>query len=253
MDIRLLAVDGLNLVRRIFEARQVQHAADMPAAIEATTASLQRALSRHEPTHAAVVLEYNRKTWRHLLFPEYKAGRSETPALLLDALRDYRIAFERIGVHPVEVAGFEADDIIASMARVVADNGGSVVVLSTDKVYLQLLSEQITVFDHFNEHAWDAGQVQENYGISVAQYIDYLALVGDTSNNIKGVPGVGPKTAVQLLSRYERLDDILAQQASGKAHEKVLDAQPEAVRSRQLVTLKTDVELGINLRSLRVS
>ena len=116
---------------------------------------------------------------------------------------------------------------------------------------LQLVGEGVCVFDHFNEVGWDAGAVSEKFGVPVSRYIDYLSLVGDTSNNIKGVQGVGPKTAVKLLSDYPDLEAILGDEEAGTAAQKVIAAAREARQARQLVTLKTDVELGLNLRSLR--
>lgn len=248
----LLAVDGLNLIRRLFEARHAQAQTDMAATIESTTQSLQRALRRHQPSHAVVVFEQSERTWRHLLYPQYKAGRSETPRLMVEALPDYQTAFEAIGVACFAAEGYEADDVIATLATVISNNGGRVVILSTDKVYLQLVSDSVLVYDHFAEKAWHAEEVRERYEVDVVDYVDYLALVGDSSNNIKGVPGIGPKTAVQLLKDFGSLDVVLDTDSLDKKVQKVQAARQDALRSRQLVTLKTDVELGINLRSLRV-
>ncbi len=251
----LLAVDGLNLIRRIFEARQVLSASDMPAAIEATAASLDRALQKHRPTHAVVVFEMSDKTWRHLLYPDYKAHRSATPILMREALPDYRAAFRERGVSSIEAESYEADDVIATLANAVAGSGGRVVILSTDKIYLQLVDSKIELFDHFNERAWKPGDVEEKYGVPVSSYIDYLALVGDSSNNIKGVPGVGPKTAEALIAQYGSLDAMLGAdvETASASLKKVHRAAEEARRCHQLVTLKTDVALGHNLRELRLS
>jgi protein Xni len=129
---------------------------------------------------------------------------------------------------------------------------GEVVILSTDKIFLQLLSDKVVVYDHFEGKRLDAGYVQDRYGIRVDQYVDYLALVGDKSNNIKGVAGIGPKSAVELLSSYQRLDDLLATDAEDRLVSKVQAARDIALRCRQLVTLKQDVELGLNLKSFRI-
>lgn len=249
---KFLAVDGFNLIRRIFEARHAQNESDLAAVIQASSQSLGRALQRHKPTHAAVVLEHHDKTWRHLLYPAYKENRSATPELLLSGLPKFEDAFKALGVASCGVPSYEADDVIGTIARVVSDHKGDVVILSTDKVYLQLINPHIEVFDHFNEVHRDTGYVDSQYGITVDQYIDYLALVGDQSNNIKGVQGVGPKGAQSLLSTHKTLDNILATEDNSAAVKKVQQAAEDARRSKQLVTLKTDVELGLNLKTFRL-
>ena len=252
MQVRFLAVDGFNLIRRIFEARQVSQQSDMPQVVEAATLSLAKAVSRHKPTHAAVVLEDHDRTWRHLLYGDYKANRSPTPALLLQSLKLFEESFLTLGVSCCSVKSYEADDVIGTIASVVASRGGIAVILSTDKVYLQLLGDNVKVVDHFNDHNWETGEITQKYGIEVSQYIDYLALTGDSSNNIKGVPGVGPKSAAQLLKDHASLDGVLSANEPDRLALKVLKARVEALKCRQLVTLKTDVELGRNLRSFRL-
>ena len=249
---KFLAVDGFNLIRRIFEARHAETGADMAAVVQAASRSLGRALQQHKPTHAAVVLEHHDKTWRHLLYPEYKANRSPPPELLLTNLTLFREAFQALGVISCSVPSYEADDVVGTIAHVVSAHDGDVIILSTDKIYLQLIDDRVLVFDHFNEALRDAGYVMAEYGILVSQFVDYLALVGDQSTNVKGVPGVGPKTALDLLVHHKTLDDLLAAEDQDAATRKVQAAAHDATRSRQLLTLKTDVELGLNLKSFRL-
>lgn len=223
----------------------------MSSVVDAAKQSLQRALSRHKPTHAAFVLEDHDKTWRHLLYADYKADRSPTPQMLLDHLTDFSEAFSAMGVASCSVPNYEADDVIATIASVVASHDGDVVILSTDKIFMQLVNRCITGFDHFNERVLDMTFIESKYGLRSHQYIDYLALVGDKSNNIKGVPGIGPKSALELLSSFSDLDSVLVAK-DNKLAAKVQAAAAEAIRCRQLVTLKTDVELGRNLKSFRL-
>ena len=257
MAIRLLAIDGFNLIRRIYEARKPATFADLQGVIDASTASIRRVISRHEPSHATLVLEGHDKTWRHMLEPQYKANRGETPPLLLENLELFREAFQQMGVTACQVENYEADDVVATIACVVEQHGGDTVIVSTDKIYLQLLSSHIRVFDHFSESFTDAGQVQKKYGVRVNQLVDYFALVGDRTNNIKGVPGIGPKAAQRLLGDYERLDEILAAanintEARDAALDKITGNAEVALRCRQLGELKRDVALGVNLRSFRL-
>ena len=155
MSIRFLVIDGFNLIRRIYEARipKKKHesesgdvsAEDMKQVIEATKSSLVRALKAHQPTHAAMVMEQHGKTWRDLLYLEYKANRSETPPMLLSKLPEFGAAFAEIGVQSFGIDGYEADDVVATLATVVAANNGEVVILSTDKIYLQLVNDRVVV------------------------------------------------------------------------------------------------------------
>ena len=252
MQIRFLTVDGFNLIRRIFEARQPSRPEDVASVVDAAKGSLQRAIDRFSPTHAAVVLEDHDRTWRHLLYRDYKANRSPTPDLLLDHLNRFAEAFHDLGVTICKVASYEADDVIGTITTVVAGHGGEVLILSTDKVYLQLISNSVRVIDHFQHKTWHAVDVEQNYKIRVDQYVDYLALVGDKSNNVKGVPGIGPKSAEQLLSAYGDLECVLAAADEDKLVARVQAAHGEVRRCRQLAQLKTDVELGRNLKSFRL-
>ena len=252
MKVRFLAIDGFNLIRRIYEARNPLATTDMPAVIDATEQSLQRALNRHKPTHAALVMEDHDRTWRHLLYSDYKANRSPTPDLLLQHIDGFNRAAENLGISSCSVANYEADDVIATITTVVADRDGEVVILSTDKVFLQLLRPTVIASDHFNDRLYGVDVIERDYGVRPDQYIDYLALVGDKSNNVKGVPGIGPKSAVELLARYSTLDALLNAEDDRLA-EKVQAAEVEAGRCRQLVRLKTDVELNRNLKSFRLA
>ena len=252
MKIRFLAIDGFNLIRRIFEARHAESAKDMLEVVGAAKNSVQRALGKHSPTHCAVVLEQHDKTWRHLLYPEYKANRSATPLLLIDHLDEFRTAFLELGVDSCEVSNYEADDVVATIASVVSSHDGECIILSTDKVYLQLLSGAVAVYDHFNDAALDSEYVQKKFQVSVARYVDYLSMMGDRSNNIKGVTGIGPKAALELLDQFHSLDNILRQQPGSRLLDKVLAAESDARRCYQLISLKRDVELGRTLKSFRI-
>ena len=175
MPIRFLVIDGFNLIRRIYEARihKEKHQGesssvsgeDMKQVVDAAKSSLARALNTHQPTHAAVVMEQHDKTWRHLLYPEYKANRSETPPMLMSKLPQFEAAFAELGVRSFGVESYEADDVVATLAAVVAKNNGEVVILSTDKIYLQLVNDKVIVYDHFADQRCDRNYIKEKYGI----------------------------------------------------------------------------------------
>ncbi len=250
MAIRFLIVDGFNLIRRLFEAHP---SPDIQPTLSLAKASLQKAIGRHHPTHATVILEHHDTTWRHQLYPEYKASRSPTPDLLLQHLDDFDVAFQQLGVTTAAVPNYEADDVVATMATLVSRRQGEARILSTDRIYLQLVSSRVRLFDHFANKELDAAWFEQEYGIAISQYLDYLALVGEASTNIKGVPKVGKKTAIELLHRYQSLEQMLASQDDDVKLRRVRAAADTAYYCQKLVTLKQDVTLGMNLRQFRLS
>jgi protein Xni len=201
-----------------------------------------------------------------MLYDDYKFGRKPTPEVLISNLDRFRRAFETIGVRSLEVAGYEADDVIATLAAGVANSSGDAIILSTDKGFLSLLDKHIEVYHHFEQHFLTSTDVRVKYALRHDQLIDYWSLSGDPGNNIKGVPGVGKKTALLLLEKFDSLDEVLTQarglpqdQAADsglavyqKSLSKVLQFEDEAVKCRLLLTPKLDVELGINLKIFRL-
>ena len=201
-----------------------------------------------------------------MLYDDYKFGRKPTPEVLISNLGRFRRAFETTGVRSLEVAGYEADDVIATLAAGVANSSGDAIILSTDKGFLSLLDKHIEVYHHFEQHFLTSTDVRVKYALRHDQLIDYWSLCGDPGNNIKGVPGVGKKTALLLLEKFDSLDEVLAQ-ARGLAQDqaadsglavyqkslsKVLQFEDEAVKCRLLLTPKLDVELGTNLKIFRL-
>jgi len=252
MSPHVLLVDGYNLIRRIYEARPtVANEQQLEEVVTSAAQSLQRALRRHRPSHTCCVFEGHDTTWRHLLYPGYKETRKPTPALLLNGIVLFEEAFLTLGVPSVSVESYEADDVIATLAHGIKGKRGSEVILSTDRMYLQLLRDGITVFDHFNDRLLTKEHVEEKFNVRPDQLIDYWALTGDATNHIKGVPKIGPKSAELLLHEYNDLDGVLNVESEDKRVVRVQQHRRDARISRQLVTLKTDVEVGVNLKSLR--
>ena len=268
--INFLLIDGLNLVRRVFEANH-RDDTDMTGCVEGCERSLARALNTHRPTHAAVVLDSYETTWRHLLYPEYKGNRKPTPEALIKNLDLFKNAFKKLGVPSITVAGYEADDVVSTLASGVASKAGDAIILSTDKGFLCLLSDQIRVYHHFEQRFVAAADVQRKYSLRNDQLIDFWALSGDPGNNIKGVPGVGKKTALLLMEAFDSLNHILSQARSMEAGDsagtgelkeiealmkplaKVLKHEADALKCRLLLTPKLDVQVGTNLKDFRFS
>ncbi|MDG1443268.1 MAG: 5'-3' exonuclease H3TH domain-containing protein [Pseudomonadales bacterium] len=253
--VKALLIDGHNLLRRIYEASPERRHSTPASATEVLTScvrSLQRALLTHKPSHCVVVFDSHDETWRHRLYGQYKQGRSETPEMLLTGLVEFERAFLEIGVKSFTFAGYEADDVIATMADRVGKSGSQVIILSSDKGFLQLLDEHVRVFNHFEQREYDADFVRQKFEVSINQLTSYWAMAGDSSNNIKGVPKIGKKTAVLLLQQYASLQNILNDaQASGPAA-KVQAHEALVCLCQSLVTLKTDIALDINLKTFRL-
>lgn len=251
MPTKVLLVDGFNLVRRIYEAHPGAED-EIEAVSVSATRSLQRALTTHQPSHAVVVFERHDTTWRHLLYSEYKAGRKPTPLTLLEAIPLFEKHFAELGVRSFSLNSYEADDVIATLAAGIIRARGEAIILSTDKSFLQLIGPGLRIFDHFKQVETIESDVVERQGVQIAQLTDFWAMMGDASNNIKGVPKVGKKTAAELLSRYASLDEILASDEDDKKVLLVQAGVALATRCKQLVTLKQDVELGVNLKLFRL-
>jgi 5'-3' exonuclease len=216
MAIRFLLVDALTMGRRVYAAHPGDEGPEKAEGAKTSCAkSLRRALRECEPTHAVVVFEGREPSWRHLLFRDYKIDHKPMPEALRVALPEYREAFASLGVTSFEVPKVEADDVIGTLATKIADAGGQAIILSTDKIFLQLLSDRIFVRDHFKKTYLDHAYVVKKFGVDSKRFVDFLALAGDGTNSIRGVPGVGPKTAARLIGDFGSLDAMLA--AAGAA------------------------------------
>ncbi len=248
---QVLLVDSFNLVRRLYEARPHDDGAVEQEVITSAEQSLKRALREHKPSHVCCVFDSHEKTWRHLLFPDYKANRKPTPQPLLEAIPQFESAFLELGVQSICVPGYEADDVIATLAKGISKKDGDVTILSTDKNFLQLLDDHVIVYDHFNERECSRNWVIEKYGVRHDQLVDYWTLTGDTTINVKGVPKIGPKTAQQLIESFGSLDSLLENPPDDTVGDRLKAYRQDADICWQLVQLKTDVEVGVNLNQLR--
>lgn len=252
--IRLLLVDALNLIRRVYAAQPGEDGPDRAdGARVSSVRSLQRALRRSAPTHAACVFDGGGRSWRHEIDPDYKQGHKPMPEALRHALESYRQAFREIGVASLAFPGIEADDVVATIAVKAAQTGASVIVLSTDKIFAELLPAGVGVRDHFKGRDLDAAAVMARFGVEPVQLADYLALAGDRGNNILGVPGIGAKGAADLLTRFANLEEALAacDRIGGRLGDRLREHGETARRCRRLARLRTDLELGVNLNQLR--
>ncbi|TIU32709.1 MAG: DNA polymerase I, partial [Mesorhizobium sp.] len=196
------------------------------------------------PTHFAVIFDYSSKTFRNDLYPEYKANRSAPPEDLIPQFGLIRQATRAFNLPCVEIEGYEADDLIATYARLACEAGGDTTIISSDKDLMQLVGDTVAMYDPMKDRQIGIPEVIEKWGVPPEKMVDLQALTGDSVDNVPGVPGIGPKTAAQLLEQFGDLDTLLARAGEikqDKRRESIIANADKARISRQLVTLMNDV------------
>ena len=201
----------------------------------------------------AVIFDAARKTFRNDIYPEYKANRDAPPPELIPQFDIIKEAPRAFNLPSLQMPGFEADDLIATYARQAVEQGLDVTIVSSDKDLMQLVGGQVLMFDPMKNREIGPDQVREKFGVGPERVVDVQALAGDPSDNVPGVPGIGVKTAAQLINEYGDLDTLLARAqeiTQPKRREKLTDHAEDARISRQLVTLRNDVPLEEPLEDL---
>ncbi len=253
---RLILVDGSSYLYRAFHAlpslsnSRGQHT----GAIYGVANMLRRLIKDYQPALMAVVFDAKGKTFRDDLYAEYKANRPPMPDELRSQVALLHQLVEAMGLPVLVIDGVEADDVIGTLARQAAEQGMDTVISTGDKDMAQLVNEHVTLVNTMDGTTLDVAGVEEKFGIPPSLIVDYLALVGDTSDNIPGVPKVGPKTAVKWLKQYGSLDGIIqhADEIKGKVGENLRASLDQLPLSRQLATIKCDVPLPQGPQALRV-
>lgn len=205
------------------------------------------------PTHFAVIFDYSSKTFRNALYAEYKANRDEPPEDLRPQFSLIREATRAFNVPCIEMEGYEADDIIAAYCRQAEQAGGEATVVSSDKDLMQLVTDKVSMYDPMKDRQIGIAEVVEKFGVKPEKMIDLQALTGDSTDNIPGVPGIGPKTAAQLLVEYGDLDTLLARASEikqNKRRENLIEFADQALLSRKLVTLDIHTPVALPLDAL---
>lgn len=205
------------------------------------------------PTHFAVIFDYSSQTFRKEIYPDYKANRTAPPEDLIPQFGLIRQATHAFNLPCIEKEGFEADDIIATYARHAEAVGASVTIISSDKDLMQLVTEQVSMYDGMKDKQISIPEVIEKWGVPPEKMIDLQSLTGDSTDNVPGIPGIGPKTAAQLLEEFGDLDTLLARASEikqTKRRENIIAFADQTLIARQLVTLKTDVPMEIDLDGL---
>lgn len=207
-------------------------------------------------THLAVIFDYSSKTFRNDIYPAYKANRPPPPEDLRPQFPLTRDATRAFNVACLEVEGYEADDIIATLARRAAEAGGSCTVISSDKDLMQLVRPGVDMFDPMKNRSIGPGEVVEKFGVPPERVVDVQSLAGDSTDNVPGAPGIGLKTAALLIQEYGDLDTLLARAGEIKQPKRreTLTENAELIRiSRQLVSLKDDAPVPVTLDDLAIT
>ena len=253
----LILIDGSGFIFRAFHALPPMTRPDgVPVnAVFGFTNMLARLLKDHAGTHFAVIFDAGRLTFRNRLYEAYKAQRPEPPEELRPQFALVRDATAAFGVPAIELADWEADDLIASYARDCESRGGRTTIVSSDKDLMQLIRPGIDMLDPIKQKPIGPAEVAEKWGVAPDRLVEVQALMGDAVDNVPGVPGIGPKTAAQLISEYGDLEAVLAAAPAMKPSKKRdnLIVHAEAARlSRRLVQLRDDAPLPVPLDELVV-
>ena len=243
----LYLIDGHNVLYRTFYALPRLSAPDgtQTNAVLGTARILLKILREEKPDAIAAVFDSREPTPRHALYPEYKANRLAMPEDLAAQIPTVKEAIDALGVPRIEVPGVEADDIIGTLAAAAEKEGMDVVIVSSDKDLYQLVSARVRVRDGLKERMVGEAEVRETFGVGPGQVVDLLALAGDPSDNVPGIPGIGEKTASALLREFGTLDNLLdhADRLSGSRREKIVNNADAARLCRRLAAIDRGVPL----------
>ncbi|WP_421993483.1 DNA polymerase I [Roseococcus sp.] len=254
-DPHLILIDGSGYIFRAYHALPPMTRPDgTPVnAVFGFAQILERFLNQNSSSHIAVVFDTARKTFRSDIYPAYKAHRPEPPEDLVPQFALIREATEAFGVAQVELAGFEADDLIACYAKAFEAEGGRVTIVSSDKDLMQLIRERVIMLDPIKQKPIREAEVMEKFGVPPNKVAEVQALAGDATDNVPGVPGIGVKTAATLLTEYGDLETLLARAGEikqPKRRELLLTHAEQARISLRLVTLDCDCPLPLPIEAL---
>ena len=211
--------------------------------------------NKHKPTHFAVIFDSARKTFRNEIYSDYKANRSEAPDDLAPQFEYIRKSVLAFNLPSVELVNYEADDLIATYVDQILKKGAKVTIVSSDKDLMQLFRKDVRIFDPMKNKFISEEDVQNKFGVGPSKVIDVQALAGDSSDNVPGVPGIGVKTAAELINKYGNLEKLLKSAheiKQNKRRETLIENKDKALISKKLVTLKQDAPVDRNLTEFKL-
>ncbi len=252
----LILIDGSSYLYRAYHALPpLMSSKNQPTgAIRGVISMINKILLDHPNSPLGVIFDAKGKTFRHEMYKDYKANRPPMPEDLVVQIEPINQIIEALGIKLLSIKGVEADDVIGTLAKEANEAGLDTVISTGDKDMTQLVNKHIKVVNTMSNELLDEKGVENKFGVKPELIIDYLALVGDTSDNVPGVEKVGPKTAVKWLTEYGSLDEIIknAEKISGKVGENLRNGLSQLHISKELVTIKKDVSLEVGVKDLMV-
>ena len=252
----IILVDGSSYLYRAYHALPpLENSKKQPTgAIKGVISMIKKILIDHPDSDLAVVFDAKGKTFRHDMFPEYKANRPPMPEDLVSQIEPIHKIIELMGIKLIMISGVEADDVIGTLAEQARKQKLDTVISTGDKDMTQLVCKNVSVVNTMTGELLDESGVKKKFGVSPEHITDYLALIGDKSDNVPGVDKVGPKTAVKWLDEYTSLENLIknSEALSGKVGENLRSSIDTLKLAHELVTIKKDVELPIGIEELKV-
>lgn len=252
---KCILVDGSSYLFRAYHALPpLTNSKNQPTgAIYGVVNMLKKLISSENPDYVAVVFDTKGKNFRHELFPEYKANRPQMPEELASQIDPLHQIIQAMGIPLIAINGVEADDVIGTLAFEAANADMHVIISTGDKDMAQLVNSNISLVNTMSDQKLDEVGVEKKFGVKPRQIIDYLTLIGDSVDNIPGVPKVGPKTAQKWLNTYENLDRVLENQdeIKGKVGENLRAHAEFLPKAKELVTIRTDIDVKVQVSDLK--
>ena len=255
-------IDGSSFIFRAFFALPpLTNSSGLPTqAIYGFTTMTLKFIKAYQPEYLLVVFDAGRETFRNRMYQDYKSNRPEAPPQLIPQFPYIRKVLEALHVPLLELEGFEADDLIATLARHFTGRDTGVVVVSGDKDLMQLVNESVRLFDPMKEKWIGVPEVKEKFGVDPERVIEVMGLMGDAVDNIPGVKGIGEKTAVALIQRFQSLENLFDHlddlektdlRAADRIRKTLLEGKEAAFLSRDLARVRTDAPIEVELEQIR--
>ncbi len=254
----LYLIDGSSYIFRAYYGirQNLSNSKGLPTnAIYGFVTMLQKVVREENPDYIAVAFDSKEKTFRHDMYPEYKANREVPPEDLAQQFPYFEPVVEAYNIKGIRVPGVEADDIIGTLAKQGEEAGLEVVIVSGDKDMMQLIGPHVSMLDTMKAKLFKKKEVVEKFGVGPEKVIEVMGLMGDSSDHIPGVKGVGPKTATELIQKFGSIEDLykrLDEVDKKKLHEKLTTDKENALLSRKLVTIDTEISLDCKIADLKV-
>lgn len=249
---KILLIDGFNFIFRAYYSHQSLKTSDNIAtgALYGFTSMMLKILSSKKFDYIAVVCDSGEKNFRHQIYPEYKSNRPSVPSELIQQLLLIENATKALSVPIIKHTGFEADDIIATLSEISVKNGIDVEIISSDKDLMQIVNENIKMYDPMKELIFGPKEVEEKFGVPPEKLTDLLSLMGDKSDNVPGVNGIGPKNAAKLINFFSSLDNLIENIdliQNEKQRNNIKNSIRDVIISNKLIKLRFDVPLKENI------